>query len=123
MNCMKCGNETQGDQVFCAECLAEMEKYPVKPGIVVQIPVQPPKKQPHHRRSAVSHEDQVKRLAKYNHRLTLALIMAVTTALFFALLYFGVLERSGVHKLLGQNYSVAQATEVETVETYTEAVE
>ena len=27
MNCMKCGRETQNEQVFCQDCLQEMEKY------------------------------------------------------------------------------------------------
>ena len=35
MSCMKCGKEVSEDQVFCPECLAEMERYPVKPGTPV----------------------------------------------------------------------------------------
>ena len=38
MNCMKCGRETQDENAFCPECLAEMEKYPVRPGTVVLLP-------------------------------------------------------------------------------------
>lgn len=38
MQCLKCGSKTAGKQVFCEECLAVMEKYPVKPGIPVQLP-------------------------------------------------------------------------------------
>ena len=38
MNCMKCGRELKGEQVFCAECLEGMEKYPVKPGTPVTLP-------------------------------------------------------------------------------------
>ena len=37
MNCMKCGREIL-EGSFCEECLASMDKYPVKPNIVVQIP-------------------------------------------------------------------------------------
>ena len=37
VNCMKCGREIS-EGAFCEECLAGMEKYPVKPNIVVQIP-------------------------------------------------------------------------------------
>ncbi|MBQ7801004.1 MAG: hypothetical protein IJ375_01625 [Oscillospiraceae bacterium] len=111
MNCMKCGKETEQDQIFCPECLAEMEKYPVKPGTVVQIPVQPAKKQPHHRRPVVTPEEQVRRLAKRNHRMTLALILVSAVAILFALLSFDILEKSSMHRLLGQNYSVIQQTE------------
>lgn len=111
MNCMKCGKETQQEQIFCPECLAEMEKYPVKPGIVVQIPVHPLKKQPHHRRGAANHEEQLKRLSRINRRLIFALVLTVLIAVFFALLSFDVLEKYSMHKLLGQNYSVAVSTE------------
>ena len=114
MNCMKCGKETQQDQIFCPDCLAEMEKYPVKPGTVVQIPVQPIKKQPHHRRQTVTHEEQLKRQSKIIRRLVLALVLTAAVAVFFALLSFDILEKSSVHNLLGQNYSVAVSTEAPT---------
>ena len=117
MNCMKCGRETEQDQIFCPECLAEMEKYPVKPGTVVQIPVQPAKKQMHHRRPVVTPEEQVKRLTKRTHGLVLALILTSAMALLFALLSFDILEKASMAKLLGQNYSVITETRapVETV--------
>lgn len=38
MNCIKCGQEIAGSQVFCDECLADMEKHPVKPGTPVMLP-------------------------------------------------------------------------------------
>ena len=38
MQCLKCGKKANGSHVFCDECLAIMQKYPVKPGIPVQIP-------------------------------------------------------------------------------------
>ena len=38
MNCMKCGREIDEAQAFCAGCLEEMEKYPVKPDVVVKLP-------------------------------------------------------------------------------------
>ena len=37
MNCMKCGREIPSGS-FCDECLAGMEKYPIKPNTVLQIP-------------------------------------------------------------------------------------
>ena len=39
MSCMRCGKDTEDMQVFCAECLADMERYPVKPGTPIQLPV------------------------------------------------------------------------------------
>ena len=38
MNCMKCGRETRDENVFCQDCLLDMEKYPVRPGTVVLLP-------------------------------------------------------------------------------------
>ena len=38
MNCMKCGRETLVENIFCQDCLEEMEKYPVQPGTVVLLP-------------------------------------------------------------------------------------
>lgn len=38
MSCMRCGKETNEGQVFCAECLADMERHPVKPGTPIQLP-------------------------------------------------------------------------------------
>lgn len=36
--CLKCGKKTEGNSVFCGECLTVMERYPVKPGTVVHLP-------------------------------------------------------------------------------------
>ena len=41
MSCIKCGKEVSGSNVFCNECLAEMEKYPVKPGTPLMLPNRP----------------------------------------------------------------------------------
>ena len=38
MNCIKCGRDLRGEQVFCRECQENMEHYPVKPGTAVQLP-------------------------------------------------------------------------------------
>ena len=38
MSCMKCGKSVSEGQLFCEECLAEMEHYPVKPGTPVLLP-------------------------------------------------------------------------------------
>lgn len=42
MNCMKCGKETAGSNVFCESCLETMRAYPVKPGTAVQFPRRDP---------------------------------------------------------------------------------
>ncbi len=42
MNCMRCGIEIEDPNVFCADCLADMERHPVKPGTPIQLPVRMP---------------------------------------------------------------------------------
>ena len=116
MGCMKCGKDTQANQIFCADCLSEMEKYPVKPNTVVQIPVQPAKKQVHHRRVTATPEERIKRLTNRIHWMSLIMVLSIGVALFFALLSFDILEKSNMQKLLGQNYSVVDETVVETTE-------
>ena len=43
MECMKCGQETTGSQVFCDECLEVMSRYPVNSDAPVQILPRSPK--------------------------------------------------------------------------------
>ncbi len=38
MKCMKCGKKYSAEQVFCDDCLAEMEKYPVSPETPIVLP-------------------------------------------------------------------------------------
>lgn len=112
MKCMKCGREIGSEQVFCPECLAEMEKYPVKPGTVVQLPVQPketPLRKPQRRRS-MTPEEQLHRVRILNRilagllALTLAALMGVTSYLIWRL------EEENVDILPGQNYSAEETT-------------
>ena len=115
MLCMKCGREVDAEQVFCADCLAEMEKYPVKPGTVVTLPQRPAqnpaKKQSGRRHPALPLEEQVTRLKKrlIATGVALALALAMVAGL-CALLVTQYLN--GADKLLpGQNYSSATSTQ------------
>ena len=114
MNCMKCGRELNEDGVFCAECLAEMENYPVKPDVVVQLPRRkqnPTVKKPAPRRKTYhTPEEQVKNLRKLALRLSLALVISV--ALLVATGYFAVVHllESDTVVLPGQNYSSVDST-------------
>ena len=109
MNCMKCGREAEDSNVFCAECLAEMEKYPVRPGVVVHLPrrrEEPATKKGYGRRkAAIPPEEQVKRLKKLVRRLNVALVV-----LFLLLLAAGhfagkYLVDATAELLPGQNYN------------------
>ena len=105
MNCMKCGRETQNESVFCPDCLMDMEKYPVRPGTVVQLPrrrevsaVKKPQK-----RHIPSAEEQVRSLRRYVMILTVLLIACITAiALMFRPTMHYVRDE---HFEIGQNYS------------------
>lgn len=109
MNCMKCGREIEESQVFCPDCLADMEKYPVKPGTVVQLPrtsaYQPVKKPPQRRKAAPPLEEQVRTLRKWARMLALALVLAII--LLVGVGYVAVRQYLEMENrvLPGQNYS------------------
>ena len=105
MGCMKCGRETISEQVFCPDCLLEMEKYPVRPGTVVQLPTRKAapvvRKQPKKRTAPL--EDQVK-LLKKRCRILLALFIAA--AVIAIALAFPAVEHLKEDRFkIGQNYS------------------
>lgn len=90
MYCLRCGRDTENEQVFCADCLENMEKYPVKPGTIVQLPRRASsasqKKQV--RRRTLSPEEQVVHL-KVTVRTLLAILGTLLVAIGICLwLYF-----------------------------------
>jgi len=113
--CMKCGRERKSGQVFCDACLAEMEKYPVKPGVVVLLPNRQngaPKAAQRRKHPIVSPEEQILRLKQRVKRLTVSLILVI--ALVLAAGWFVVtqyLDHQEGKLLPGQNYSSEQTQE------------
>ena len=106
MNCMKCGREI-ADGVFCGECLAEMDRYPIKPGTVVTLPVRKvvPKKVHSRRKTQLTPEEQLKRLRRL--ALRMLVVIVILTVLLMVTGYFAVIHlmESEVGFLPGQNYS------------------
>ena len=65
MNCIKCGVTIPENQVFCDACLADMEKYPVKPDITVSLPHReeaPVSKKKSRRQRTLPVEEQLRRV-------------------------------------------------------------
>ena len=117
MQCLKCGREIPAGQVFCRDCLADMEKYPVKPGTAVQLPKRPDApaaKKQQARRPALPPEEQVKRLKR---RLWIvSSVLAVLLALAGLVAYLAVdyiWENEG-KPLPGQNYSAVTEAATES---------
>lgn len=105
MNCMKCGRETAAEQIFCQECLLDMEKYPVKPGTTVQLPKQREASTPrkNSKRRNLSTEEQLKWLKRRVRILTVLLFLALV--LIAALAYPAAEYFLEDHFRPGQNYS------------------
>lgn len=110
MQCMKCGKETVHDQVFCLDCLAEMEAYPVPPGTPVIIPTRAVRN-PTPRNREPSHEEQLRRLRRNIQRLWIcvAVLVAALGISIGALIY--VLSNQPGGPPIGQNYSTTEDVE------------
>ena len=105
--CPKCGREAAENMAFCTECLAEMAKYPVKPGVVVLLPQTHREIKPSVRRrhNPPAPEKQIEKLKKRLRALALALVLALGAAgLLGWMAVTDFLDKTDV-KLPGQNYS------------------
>lgn len=108
MTCLKCGRNTQDDHVFCPECLAVMDRYPVKPGTPVHLPrhafVPTSRKTPPRKRT-VPLEEQIAGLKRSLRRSRLVgLVLLVALSLAAVLL---VREFAGNDiPAIGQNYTI-----------------
>ena len=110
MNCLKCGRETVSEQVFCEDCLAEMEKYPVKPGTAVKLPErrEPSAFRRTVKRRTVPLEEQVKILKSRLYRLLIVLLLSF--GVIFLMIPSVVEHLMEDHYKPGQNYNVVVAT-------------
>ena len=119
MQCIKCGRDTEPDQVFCGSCRETMAKYPVRPGVVVQLPRRKEavvKKQISRRRASLSAEEQVQLLRRAVRRLALLSVLLLAAVIGLSWLTV-TLYRDGENKVLpGQNYYSA-TTSTEAPET------
>ena len=107
MNCIKCGAEVREPQVFCDRCLADMERYPVKPNITVNLPnrpVDPPAKRKSRRTRYIKPEDQIRHLRGRIRLLALALSVALVAFAFTAVMLLRVLDTKEDSYGPGQNY-------------------
>ena len=103
--CLKCRREIDEGQVFCKDCLAEMEKQPVKPGTPVNLPKRPPSEPRAPKHAVIRPEDQVTKLEERIVRLhrsiaMLAIALAVVSGFLGLMLYL----HPGIPDI-GQNYT------------------
>ena len=112
MQCMKCGKDTTGEQIFCDSCLLAMEAYPVKPGTVVNLPRQKTSaenKKALYRKRILTADEQIANLQKHlrNTRI-FAWIMAVLLLASSGMLVYEMLNPDG--PVIGLNYTIDTTT-------------
>ena len=109
MHCLKCGRELESQQMFCNDCLADMERYPVAPGTPVHIPLRKaPAPTRSSRRRKISPEEQIRILKKRIRSLTIALVIIIslmTAAVYFTADYL----LNDETRRPGQNYTSVPA--------------
>lgn len=118
MNCMKCGREFQEQGVFCRDCLEEMEKYPVLPGTVVQLPRH--REQIPFRRTLKRHVPSAEeQLAKLRKTVAILLLLLMICVGLIVLMFNPTMHYIGHdHFAIGQNYS--SVTSNQTTPTFAE---
>lgn len=114
MFCIKCGRETREHQVFCDACLADMERYPVDPGLPVQLPrrvAAVSSKKSAQRRKQLKPEEQLRKQSRVIRGLVIAVVvLTLALALTAGALTARILEQPEKTKPIGQNYSTMDAT-------------
>ena len=111
MNCMKCGREVTEGSVFCPDCLADMEKFPVRPGTVVLLPKKdppPPKKSPRKKKPTLTPEEQIPQMKKKIWTLRIISILLILLLCAISIMTIRVSTELDWQKFLGQNYHTAE---------------
>ena len=103
MQCMKCGRDTELEQVFCDSCREVMARYPVRPGIVVQLP----------RRAVPTQEERNQILRRVVRWLAALVLLLTVAAVGLGWLSLRLYRESEFKVLPGQNYSAASTQETE----------
>ena len=109
VSCIKCGREIESPAVFCEECLADMEKHPVKPGTPVVLHQKPAfslRRAP--TRKVRKAEDQIrslKRTVTWLWVIIVALALSLGVITYFWLTHFGY-QADAVRP--GENYQTSQ---------------
>ena len=114
MHCIKCGREIKEPQVFCERCLADMEKYPVKPTITVQLPTRPassPVKKKQRKQKYTKPEDQIRHLRSQVRWISAALVVALLAFALTATLLLRLLDQRDGNYGIGQNYGTMSSAD------------
>lgn len=108
MQCMKCGKETVSQQIFCEQCLLNMQAYPIKPGTVVNLPRQKPaaeSKKASARKRPSNVDEQITNLQKHLRRARIiAIVLATLLLASSGMLMYEIMNPDG--PVIGLNYTI-----------------
>lgn len=107
MQCVKCGREIKEPNVFCPDCLKDMERYPVEPNVTVTIPVRPVKPASRKKKNRTRYtkpEDQIKHLKAVIRWLWMALIVLLIAFSLVSYLLLQYIDNPEPGGNIGQNY-------------------
>ncbi len=110
MQCMKCGREIPAGDVFCEDCLSDMEKYPVRPGTVVHIPRRPAQPVKRQERRPASVEQRLAVMTRRVQALSFALTLSIALLIAACALAFSMYQEQEEGPPTGQNYSTVDGT-------------
>lgn len=110
MNCMKCGREIDAEEAFCPICLELMEKCPIRPDVVVQLPnrQESPAKKATSRKRPLTAEEMVQKLKKRNRVLIILSALLLCAIIALTILSVDALRELDVQRFLGKNYNTAE---------------
>lgn len=102
---MKCGREIPDGQVFCEECLAVMDAYPVKPGTHIQIPHRPTRVPDKKASRQIPPGEQIRQLKRAVRWLCLTVGVLLAAVAILALLLVQNLTAPAPQTPIGRNYT------------------
>ena len=110
MKCMKCAVSIPSGQVFCENCLADMEKHPVSPNAPLILPRRDNHVSTKHGwKRPRKPEEQLPRMRKLIFFL-MAVILILTIALTVAIYgLYKLAPSTGFSQLPGQNYGTSES--------------
>ena len=108
MQCLKCGRETNENQVFCSQCLYIMDQYPVKNNSAVHLPhraAEPAPKKISRKKWSLSPEEQIVHLKITIRRLGVTVAVLSLVLLLSMGFVWKMFMDMAAYKKAGTNYA------------------
>ena len=109
MYCLKCGGDVRSPDVFCPECLADMDTCPVRTDAVIQIPYRPaPVVEKPARKKTKNHTDNIRSLRRLIRWLCVVVAALTLLVCLLGLLLFYQMQSSPDSPAIGKNYTTTE---------------